>query len=117
MKKTLIVIMLTLLTACTQDHEKVKHILEADGYTNISVGGYNSFACSEKDTYSNSFSAQKNGMRVTGTVCAAAWKDNTIRISSTAPVARDSLEVRADSIIAARRVALIDSLRNGTFKP
>lgn len=116
MRKLLLVVGALILVGCTQDHEKVQQILTADGFTNITVGGYNSMACSEKDTYSNAFTAQKNGMLVKGTVCAAAWKDNTIRISSTSPIVRDSTEVRADSIIAARRLALIDSLKAGTFR-
>jgi hypothetical protein len=108
---------LLLLMACSQDKDKVKDILSAEGYTNISVGGYDSFACSEKDTYSNSFTAEKNGQIVKGTVCAGAFKNNTIRIATTHSKVVSPAVLQADSIIAARRQALIDSITNGTFTP
>lgn len=108
---------LLILMGCTQDKNKVKDILAAEGYTNISVGGYSSFACSEKDTYSNGFTAEKNGQIVEGTVCAGAFKNNTIRIGKTHSKAVIPAVRQADSIIAARRQALIDSITNGTFKP
>lgn len=102
---------------CSQNKEKVADLLRADGYTNIVVGGADPLACSEKDMISNSFFAEKNGQEVMGTVCAGAFKNNTIRIAKTHQKATTPAVHKADSIIAARRQALIDSITNGTFKP
>lgn len=108
---------LLFLMACSQDEAKVKDILTAEGYTNVSVGGYSAFACSEKDLYANSFVAEKNGQIIEGTVCAGSFKNNTIRIAKTHSKEVTPAVRQADSIIAARRQALIDSITNGTLKP
>lgn len=115
--KYLSLFVLLVLMGCSQDKETVIDLLRADGYTNIVVGGADPLACSEKDMISNSFTADKNGQVIMGTVCAGAFKNNTIRIAKTHAKFTPPSVHKADSIIAARRQALIDSITNGTFKP
>lgn len=67
------------LIGCTQP-EEARKILEAQGLTNITITGYNAFACSEDDNYSTGFEATSvNGTRVKGTVCKGMLKGATVR--------------------------------------
>lgn len=45
------------LVGCTNKKE-AKEILEAEGYTDIQITGYNHFSCSEKDQYKTGFKAK-----------------------------------------------------------
>lgn len=120
MRKYIALLAVVLLSACTKDDSDIREILAADGYTKIQTTGYEPFKCDEKDTFSNGFIAEKNGMYVEGVVCSGLVKGNTIRVSSTKmlpkPVVKiDPVEHAADSILAYRaaevRRKLIDSLR------
>lgn len=73
---------LILLTGCTSDKDfsNGKRQLENMGYTEVVNTGYNSFCCSDKETYSTGFSAKdKKGEVVKGCFCSANLKGVTIR--------------------------------------
>lgn len=86
MRRSIALLALLFLSACTQEPEKIKGILTADGYTNVTVGGYAVWSCGEKDTFANTFVGDKNGMRVKGVVCGGVLKNNTIRVESATPI-------------------------------
>lgn len=67
------------LPACTAE-DRSRRALEAQGFTQIDMTGYDMFSCGEDDTFSTGFIATNpNGNRVTGTVCCGWIKDCTIR--------------------------------------
>lgn len=74
--------------ACSQNEDDVHNILAADGYTNIDVGGHAFFGCGDDDSYTNRFTAEKNGMSVKGVVCAAPRKGSTIRVIRSQPISQ-----------------------------
>lgn len=76
-KKLLLVLA---LVACTNDTDKVRRLLERDGYTEVQVGGYAFFGCGRDDAFSNSFTAMKKGARVSGYVCGGWMKGMTVRV-------------------------------------
>ena len=80
-----------LMAGCSKAHDKVRSVLEGDGYTQIAVSGFKPFACDEKDTFSNGFVARKAGRRVTGVVCSGWLKGYTIRIQKSEALPPDSL--------------------------
>lgn len=111
MMKYLLILSLVLLSACSGSKKKVNDILVADGYSNVTVTGAKYFSCSDKDTYSNGFAATKNGFQVVGVVCSGMWfKNSTIRIDKSTRL-QHSPEQVADSLLAARRQFLLDSLK------
>lgn len=69
-----------LMAACTQP-EKSTRLLEAQGYTDVEITGYDVWACSEDDWYHTGFTAKTvTGQPVKGTVCAGfLFKGATIR--------------------------------------
>ena len=68
------------MTACTRP-ETSQEILEAHGYTDVDIGGYAVFGCSEDDTFRTQFEATSpSGQHVTGVVCDGVFKGATIRI-------------------------------------
>lgn len=68
-----------LLSACT-DESATRRTLEASGFTDVTVGGYAWFSCSEGDNFATSFSATNSqGKRVHGAVCCGLWKNCTVR--------------------------------------
>lgn len=74
-----ILILLVLLVACT-NKDRSRETLEKAGYTDINLGGYDAFSCSDSDTYATKFTARNpNGMRVSGVVCCGLTKSCTIR--------------------------------------
>jgi hypothetical protein len=54
-------------------------LLTREGYSNIRIGGYGSWSCSEDDYYKTKFKATKNGIEAEGVVCGGFWKGSTIR--------------------------------------
>lgn len=81
MKKTILILaMVVSLTACT-DSNRATHALHQAGYTDIKIGGYSWFGCSEDDTFKNKFSAKgPTGVPVSGSVCMGFFKGSTIRL-------------------------------------
>ncbi|AFN39341.1 hypothetical protein F485_gp199 [Aeromonas phage CC2] len=82
MKKMIIAILAVLsLSACT-DADGARRVLTQNGYTNVHVGGYAWFSCSEKDTFATKFTAvnKASGQVVNGAVCSGLlFKNSTIR--------------------------------------
>lgn len=68
------------LVGCT-DAKKATDVLESQGYTNIQIGGYSYFGCSESDSVHTEFTATGvNGKPVSGVVCSSWWgKGATVR--------------------------------------
>ena len=80
--KVLFAIVLSLLfcASCTAPGSAQK-ALQAAGYTDIKITGYNFFGCSEDDFYHTGFRARgANGVIVEGTVCQGILKGSTIRL-------------------------------------
>lgn len=81
-KPQILLLVLTIILAlsgCTSSDD-ARRILEADGYTNIQIIGYQWFDCAKDDFYHTGFTAQKNGKTISGTVCAGLlFKGATIR--------------------------------------
>ena len=72
-------LLLLLMIGCT-DSERSTKILKSTGFTNIKLGGYGFFDCSDDDVVSTKFIAQNsNGDLVSGTVCCGLFKNCTIR--------------------------------------
>jgi hypothetical protein len=74
-------ILLTILsTGCTRpDHSY--QVLQAQGYSNISITGYAWFGCSEDDWFKTKFVATgPTGTQVNGVVCSGLFKGSTVRV-------------------------------------
>lgn len=80
MKKFIAIVIVAMLSACTNADNATK-VLSNAGYTNIQITGYNFFACSKDDTVHTGFTATaQNGNKVEGTVCGGLlFKNSTIR--------------------------------------
>lgn len=82
MKKIFVSAFLALtLASCGVNQSRAVKNLEASGLTNVRVGGYAWFACSQDDSFGSTFTATgANGQPVTGSVCSGFWgKGMTIR--------------------------------------
>jgi hypothetical protein len=80
MKFTRILPLVLALVGCTQP-DKARELLNAQGYSDIQITGYNVWGCSDDDTYHTGFRAKSaNGSVIEGTVCAGLFfKGATIR--------------------------------------
>ncbi|MFE9084871.1 hypothetical protein ACQKKG_08300 [Brevundimonas sp. NPDC003935] len=80
MKRTIIVAAALALSACTAPTQSREVLLDA-GYSNIEIGGYDWFGCSEDDALRTKFKATgPTGRKVEGVVCAGMFfKGATIR--------------------------------------
>lgn len=80
MKKLLLLLSMLVVSGCTSEADAFR-ALEAEGYKDIQITGYNFFACSKDDTFQTGFTAKnKDGRTVTGTVCSGLlFKGATIR--------------------------------------
>mgnify|MGYP000977450805 CR=1 FL=1 len=79
MKKTLYIIALLALSACSSSDQATR-ALQAAGYKDINITGYSFFGCDEKDSFHTGFEATgPNGQRVDGVVCSGWFKGATIR--------------------------------------
>jgi hypothetical protein len=68
------------MAAGCSDPKTAKKTLENSGYTNIELGGYSFFGCSDGDRFSTKFTATNpNGVTVSGVVCSGWFKGGTIR--------------------------------------
>lgn len=80
MKIKLILILLSviLFSGCT-DKENAEKFLKKQGYTDITITGYDFFVCRSNDSESTGFIARKNDKIVEGTVCTGMLlRDHTI---------------------------------------
>lgn len=67
------------LSACTAP-EWTEEALRKQGFTDITVRGYDFFACGEDDAFATAFVARNtNGDYVDGTVCCGLFKSCTVR--------------------------------------
>lgn len=78
MKKLLIALLL--LAGCTSETD-ARRALEAEGYKDIQITGYDWFACAKDDTFHTGFKAKnRDGKTVSGVVCSGLiFKSATIR--------------------------------------
>jgi hypothetical protein len=77
-----LLILIIMLSACTSDNafDKGKRQLEQQGYSDIKSTGYDWFCCSDKDTFSNGFTAKDSkGNVVEGCICSGILKGVTVR--------------------------------------
>ena len=84
MKKLTVIILITCLVICLincVDGSNATRILNENGYTNVTITGYNFFACAKDDTLHTGFSATSpSGNKINGTVCSGLiFKNSTIR--------------------------------------
>ncbi len=80
MNKLIVLATIFLLAGCTQP-EKATRALEAAGYTQIDITGYNFFGCDEKDSFHTGFTAKgSTGAPIEGVVCGGFFKGATIRV-------------------------------------
>lgn len=71
-----------LLAGCTVGEKTARGALEANGMTDIKLGGPAVFGCSQDDNFTRSFEATTiSGSRVKGTVCQGFLKGATVRTS------------------------------------
>ncbi|MBL1147603.1 MAG: hypothetical protein HND56_12145 [Pseudomonadota bacterium] len=65
-----------------EDQDGARAALQNDGrFTQIDVGGRDSFSCGKGDLYRTHFTAlNQNNKKVEGTVCAGIFKGSTIRL-------------------------------------
>jgi hypothetical protein len=75
---TYIAVVIT-LASCT-DNERTIETLTKSGFTNVTVGGYAAFGCSDDDHFATEFTAtNQTGHRVSGVVCCGLMKSCTVR--------------------------------------
>jgi len=80
MRKILPVVALLGLAAC-KDSDGARRTAESHGFTEVRITGYRWTGCSDQDLYRTGFEARApNGRRVTGVVCSAPFKGNTLRL-------------------------------------
>lgn len=66
-------------SGCT-DPEVARNALDDAGYSDIQIGGYTAYGCSEDDAYHTEFTAKNiRGKSVSGVVCSGVMKGATIR--------------------------------------
>lgn len=72
---------LVISTGCTVSADKSVEVLSEAGYTDIELGGFTIFGCSDTDDFSRTFTATGlNGSQVEGVLCAGWLKGVTIRL-------------------------------------
>ncbi len=82
MKKELMLLILSIILflGCT-DKENAEKFLKKEGYTDITITGYNFFACTKDDSESTGFIAKIDGKVVEGTVCTGMLlRNHTIKL-------------------------------------
>lgn len=80
MRKGILILSVLALAACT-DADGARRTVESHGFTNVKITGYRFFGCSDNDGWRTGFEATNpNGRRVTGVVCSALFKGNTLRL-------------------------------------
>ena len=78
--KAILIVLAVILAGCTQP-DRANEALSDAGYTDVRIGGYAWFACSERDTFATSFTATgPTGRPASGAVCSGFLKGQTIRL-------------------------------------
>ena len=79
MKYLMMIVVALMLVSCT-DENAAMNALTSQGFTEIQLGGYSFFGCSQDDTFATKFIARNpQGIMVNGVVCSAFLKGATIR--------------------------------------
>jgi hypothetical protein len=69
------------MIGCAPSNEKALSVLTGAGYTEVKLGGFPFFSCSEDDDFNVSFvGVGPSGVKVTGAVCCGLLKNCTIRL-------------------------------------
>lgn len=69
-----------MLAGCGVDTSAARRALEAQGLTQIKIGGYSWYGCGQEDNFRSEFTAiGTNGKPVRGVVCSGLWKGITVR--------------------------------------
>ena len=80
-KALILTALILLLSGCTDSDRALRTLTEA-GYSDIKLGGYGLFACSEDDIFATTFQATgPSGKPIKGTVCNGLLKGATIRFN------------------------------------
>lgn len=83
MKKILLTAVIastTLLASCGVDPNDARRALEAQGITNVQIGGYAVFGCGNRDRFRSKFTGiGVNGKPVSGVVCNSWLRGTTVR--------------------------------------
>ena len=78
--KTILLLIVLLTIGCTKSDDTLR-ILKDQGYTNITITGYNHFSCGKGDKFKTGFTALSQANKVvSGTVCTGLFKGSTIRL-------------------------------------
>lgn len=65
--------------ACT-DEAGARRALDANGFSSVTLSGFDWWSCSKGDTYATKFEATNSvGKRVSGVVCCGVMKACTVR--------------------------------------
>lgn len=80
MKKIIFAAAIAGIAAACTDAPGAEKALQAAGYRDVQLTGYQMFGCGEKDTFRTGFTAiGPTGVRVNGAVCSGWLKGSTIR--------------------------------------
>jgi len=80
MKKLIAIACLSVLAGCGVDQTKAKRILESQGLSGVSIGGYAFWGCGQDDDFASTFTAKDaKGQAVSGVVCGGVFKGYTVR--------------------------------------
>lgn len=70
------------LAGCTVSEPRATSAVEAMGFSDVKLGGPSLFGCSDKDTFTRTFTATAaNGKRVHGVICKGLMKGATVRLT------------------------------------
>lgn len=79
-KSVIVVAAMVALSGCGVNPQNASRALEAQGLTQVQIGGWSMFGCGQDDTFKSSFTAiGANGQKVKGTVCSGWLKGVTVR--------------------------------------
>lgn len=81
MKKLILLAPLAMLVAaCGVNPQGAAKAIEAQGMTEVKIGGWSFIGCSRDDGFKSSFTAKgANGQKVSGTVCSGVFTGYTVR--------------------------------------
>ena len=80
MKKVILgLAIVVILAGCTKP-ESATRALEASGYTDIQITGYNFYGCGKENFHTGFIAKGSNGKPIEGVVCSGWLKGSTIRV-------------------------------------
>jgi opacity protein-like surface antigen len=70
----------SLLAGCGVDPDNARRALEAQGITNVQIGGHAFFGCDKNDQFASNFTGVGvNGKPISGVLCGGIFKGITVR--------------------------------------